>query len=386
MSIEVNEMSGAASGMGFQAPIGIKKRRKKVDEMLALNKESVSLLETIAFLSSLDESMTKAVESKLDEGDYASLVEMIRSTASEGMLRTLVREMLKQEIVRKQPSGNYGLYKPNPNKKGPAKKVQEFPSQIAARAAELQRFPPREPEKLMRLRKDVEKLRKHPELAAQKKMKKAGRKNGHKKQREGVTRLQISLMESLFKEEKRESEWEEYVSKLSSSILTADKKLSKFQDAIEKASNDVLASAMKNFKKRARKLNFDIETSEVKREDGTGKSYVEFSIGDREGAARVAPMYIFIDAGRPDLKMSSNAKAALMKLDPERSKKLRGELMEFKDTVLGSMDAISAAVSRRDAYLSDIEKKLDKQLSTMGPIEIQLLKRLLVKKYRKLGQ
>jgi len=115
MSKKIKEM-GCASGAGMQLPIGIKQRKKKVDEMIDLNSE-VSVAEAIAFFSGLDEDTSKIVEGHLDENEYVKLAEMIKAGFAENAMRAVIRNKVK-EIVRKKPGGGgYVLYSPNPGGK-----------------------------------------------------------------------------------------------------------------------------------------------------------------------------------------------------------------------------------------------------------------------------
>src|SRR6185369_861182 len=82
-------------------------------------------------------------------------------------IRKLVQHKVR-EVVRKRPGGGgYALYAPNKGKKGKSKKAGEFPTKLAAKRAELARFPPKDPQKLSRLRKQVQRLSKDPRKAAE---------------------------------------------------------------------------------------------------------------------------------------------------------------------------------------------------------------------------
>ena len=385
---EVDEMSSAGGVAGMQIPIGIKKRKKKVDELLELN-ESVSVAEAIGYFSGMDEASSLEVEGMLDESDYVKLAEMIKQGFAEKAVREKIRKRVK-EIVRKQPDGKYALYAPNPGKQKGSSQVGSFPTKLAARRAELNRFPPKEPQKLARLRKDVEKLRKKPELAAKetpgwmgdKKPKKA--KKAKKAKKESLDRITSQLAESLFREEKKGSGWDEYVSKLSKQAVLADKTFQSHQKAIAKKSEKALKTAVSSVSSALSGAGFEVKDGGVKKDPKKERMYAEISASDSEGTTDVGPIYIFIENGYPNIEISDAAKNGLTKMDPARSKVLRAELITVQEEVLDKDETAASAVAKRDEYLNKIEKKVDEFVSDMSSLEITMLKRTLSNKFRKI--
>jgi hypothetical protein len=387
VSKNLKEFSGVGGIIGFQAPLGVRKRKKKVDEMLALNEE-LRLEEVVAFLTHLDEQRTVVVEGLLDEQQYVKLAEMIHEDFIERAIRELIRRRIK-EIVRKQDGGGYTLYAPNMGKKKGAKKVGEFPTRAAARRSELMRFPPRDPDKLQKRRKELDKIRKDPSLAAKvDRPKSKGKKppKKAKKKREGTEALIGKILEGLFREEAPGgSQWDEYVSRLSKQAVLADKTFQSHQKNIVKKSEGALKDAVKIITKALGAKGFDVDDGEIKSDSTRGVVYSELSFGDEEGAARVGPVYAFVEDGRVKIEVSDSAKASLTKIDPERGKILRGELMAVQEDVLDKMQDVLKAVQKRDEYLEKLQGKLDNFVANLDSLEITMLKNLLTQKYRQIS-
>ena len=374
--------AGVGSIAGFQVPIGIRKRKKKVDEMLGLN-DTLGVAEAIAYFSGLDEDSSKVVEGMLDESDYASLAEMIRGGFAESALRAVIRNKVR-EIIRKKPGGaGYILYAPNPGRKKGPKNVGEFPTKLAARRAELNRYPPHEPKKLASMRKDVEKLRKHPEKAAETEREyQKGRKRGKK---ESLERLVQDITESIFREEKRGSDWDEYVDKLSKQAVLSDKAFQGMQKNIAKRSEKALKDASGTVKGALGSSGFEVKEKGVKKDVERGELYMEFYVGDSEGAGEVGPFYLVISNGYPKIDVSENARGTMGKLDPERSRVLRAEMVAVQEDALDASDDVAKAVARRDEYLMKVEKKVDGFVADLNALEISMLKFTLANKYRKIS-
>lgn len=380
----VKESSGAGAVMGFQVPIGIKKRKKKVDEMLELN-DSVSISEVLSFVKSLDESKSAEIEKMLDNMEYVKLAERIKNEYQENALRSLIRKRIR-EIVRKQDNGQFALYAPNPGKKKVSYKVGEFPTKLAARRAELQRFPPKDPSKLARMRKEMDKLRKNPDLVAKKEPEErpANKPVKKKTRKESIDRIVSLISESLFNEQEAQgSKWDDYISRLSKQAVLADKSFQSHQNAIEKKSEGALRGSMKVIKNTLGPT-WEVEVGDIRKKEDN-KLYYGFSVGDKEGTAKVGPIFVYVEDGKMKMEFSDNAKASLTKIDPDRVKALRGELVSFKEDVLEKDDSIVKAVEKRDDYLMKIEKKVDGMVADMTSLEITMLKNVLANKYRKIS-
>ena len=397
------------------------------------------------------------------------------------MVRELVRHRVK-EVVRKKPGGGgYTLYAPNKGKKGKSKALGTFPTKLGAKRAELARFPPKDPEKLKRLRRQVDKMARDPKKAAEKEKKAkkmkafsegifdsgvqdaksltktdmqraaqdalkldpksaAGLFTGMVKKTSGdktkssdlagtflknkqlmgkikkdpstadatadltksivgikeqndrktqfyerrilSTIIKKSLNESIFNEEqKKESEWDDYIDKLSKTALAGDDKFRRLQKAIESKVDSVLESAFNMIKKAVGK-DVKLKNFGVKKDSETGKNYLAFGASFQDTTAE--PIYIHIENGVPQIVLSSNAKIVLTKTDPKSAKLFRAELVTVQERSLDSMDDLVNAIQARDKYLSKLENDVDAYVAGLSPLQVSLLKQLLVKKYRKM--
>jgi len=519
MSNENKIKESSAGGVaGFQIPMGIRKRKKKVDELLA--KHGFSEGTALAFFSGKTDQEGEEIGARLDRDD-PSLPEEMRNHA----IRELIRNKVREVVRKKAGGGGYTLYAPNPGKKGGSKPVGNFPTKMGAKRAELARFPPKDPGKLKRLRKDIERVSKDPKKAAEREKtarKHQGTDKGFKKKakRESVneagpfspstsmsltqrsttpttptsssTATQInkdpkdffvglkaipggiksqaskdyikshladndfkdnllktptgkqaigqlysmvgdpnikksmdkgdqsamfkpgqtktivqgakkesiarhidhmhrgilskivaqSLVESLFREEKTESEWDDYISKLSKQALAGDTKFQSLHKNISKKTEGILDDAFNSIRKEVGK-NIKLKSFGVKHDSSTGQTYLAFS-SSFDGVT-VEPIYIHIDGGVPKIHVSGNAKAALSKVDPDDAKMFRAELVTVQERVLDEMDDLSKAIENRDKYLTKLENEVDSYVSGLAPLQVSLLKQLLVKKYRKIS-
>jgi hypothetical protein len=142
---------------------------------------------------------------------------------------------------------------------------------------------------------------------------------------------------------------------------------------------------MSSVKSTLEKSNFKVQDKGVKKDGDEGVVYIEFTVGDQEGAAEVGPFYVVVENGYPKIDVSQTARSSMVKIDPERSKLLRNEIMSIQEDVLDEDETVSGAVQKRDEYLSKMEKKVDDFVADLNSLEITMLKRILVQKYRKIG-
>jgi hypothetical protein len=542
MSNDVNEM-GCGSVMGFQVPMGIKKRKAKVDEVLAANPD-IDEGHALAYFSSLSEDAGEEVGQKLDGEDGQSfLAGAIRDHA----IRELVRSKVKEVVRKKAGGGGYVLYSPNKGKKKQAKAVGTFPTKLGAKKAELARFPPREQNKLVRLRKEVDRMLKDPKKRAEKERRASKEKGSKLPKKESVEllrsvisrlvterlsetkcpacgadgaywglnhvecpnekcknfvkgkdadqpetkaasdesfaldaddkdvllaalrswrqsvktlpvqgytgnladivafekdvkndnvkfdkknivialdacndltrwtnfgggqlgfphnlgdksqilqrvdklrqklnkhrkQLKDSVNESLFREEATGSDWDEQIAKLSKQAVTADKKFQSHQKSIEKKTASMLGTALGSIKKA---VGRDVKLKDfgIKHDERQGKTYVAF--GATIDDVSVEPIYIYVEAGVPKIEVSDTAKAALTKADPGKAKLFRAELVTVQERVLDKMEDLTKAIDSRDRYLTKLQDEVDGFVADLTPLQLSLLKSLLVRKYRK---
>ena len=384
------ESTGGGGVLGYQLPIGVRVRKQRIENVL---KENPDLHEgaMLSYLVSLNEDAMQDLKDKLDKQEYTSVSDEVR----EFIARHVAQKKVK-EVVRKKPGGGgYILYAPNKGKKGPAKVTGNFPTKMGAKRAELARYPPKDPGKLARLRKEVERLMKDPKKDDKKKKDQPtpAKKESLDLLHRGVLAQVIKeslreyrsrvLSEGLFKEEgeKTGSEWDEYIKHLSKNSLSSDKKYNSLQRNIDKKTQGALTTAFNVIKKAVGK-EVTLKNFGVKKSEELGKVYLGFSA--TIGNVAVEPIYIYIENGVPKIDLSSNAKVALTKAEPKDAKLFRAELVTVQERVLDEMDDITTAIQSRDKYLNKSQDGIDDYVSKLTPLQISILKQLLIKKYRKL--
>lgn len=398
MPHQVKEM-GMGGLSGFQAPLGAKVRRNAISECM---KKSGDLKEghVLVFFKSADAVKKAQFFEALDFMQYDIAADMIR----EQVVRETVRSKIQEVVRKKAGGGGYVLYAPNKGKKHGAKDVGTFPTKLAAKRAELARFPPKDPKKLQRLRKQIEKLMKDPKKRAEAErqaMMKHGNDTPHKPHRAGKARghkvyetkilAKIivkelksrisgprSLNEGLFKEEVQASQWDDFIKNVSSKVLDSDRGFQRIQKKLESATEQAMAKAVSIIQKQ---LGGDAKVKASKKPGKTeeGESYVPFTISLE--AASVGPIYLHVEHGRPTISISKEAKNSMTSISPGAARAIRGAI-EMSSDALAEMDMISSVIAERDQYFGSLEAKVDKMIANMSGLQLSMLKNLLVKKYR----
>jgi hypothetical protein len=240
---KVNEVVG-----GFNIPLVIRQRKEKLDEVLKLNKD-LNEGHALLFVNKMDEDTAKKVAAHLDEGKFDVVAEQIR----ERVLREFVRATLREVVRKKKGGAGFVLFSPNQGKKKAPKAAGSFPTKLGAKKAELARFPPKDPGKLQRLRKEVERLLKDPKKRAE--TEKKAKDDVKKESKELVEAAIISheildsllvsrpkvMRESLFKEAAPGSDWDQYIARMPDKVLSADKRFQTVQKNIAKISKGATA-------------------------------------------------------------------------------------------------------------------------------------------------
>jgi len=356
---------------GFQAPLAIRQRREKIEEMLEAHPD-IDRRMVISFISGMDDAAGEECGARLDR-DPSAVADEIR--------RHVVREFVRQrmrEVVRKKPDGSgFVLYSPNPKKKGRSKPVGTFPTRAMAKRAELSRFPPRDPNRLRRLRRDVERMRKNPRAA--------GKREAFAPEMILRGRLSEALVASARSRllersgTAPEAGWDELVSRLSPDALRG--KLGRAQREIEKVTGSVLEDAAAVVRAALRGLA-KVKSAPAAEVPSRGEVAVAFqAIMD---GVTVGPMWIALRDGVPHIDISPEAKAALGKCDPKRAKEFRAELITAQERRLDDMDDVKRARAARDKLLQKMEDDVDGYVASLEPAQLIVLKRLLAMKYRKL--
>ena len=389
----VEEM-GAGGVAGFQLPLGAHKRKEEIKRCVESSGD-LSEAHLVVFFGNSDSARQEQFFEALDFMQDDAAADMVR----EEVVRMTVRQKISEVVRKKQGGGGYVLYAPNKGKKHNSKPVGSFPTKLAAKRAELARFPPKDPGKLRRLRKEVDKLMKDPKKRAEAERKAAkakGTETGSSmakkpvvKKHEGVSRDLVEralisnvilkdINEGLFREERAGSGWDEFIGKISSSVLKGDKGFQRFQAQMTKATEASLAQAAKIIQ-RSLGSEAKVKASKAPSTTDSGVLFMPFHVVVE--AASVGPIYLYIDKGLPAIEMSDEAKNSLTKITPGSAKAIRAALAAAQDN-LEKISAVSDITAQRDAYLEKMETMVDKMIANMSPLQVSMMKQLLVKKYR----
>ncbi len=304
--------------------------------------------------------------------------------------RALVNKRLSEIVRKKEGGGGYNLYSPNKGKRKKSKPVGEFPTRLAAKRAELARFPPKDPEQLKRARKRLDKLAKDPkkrqdaerkELSA-KKPKRVGKAAGERKaKKEALIQLMASqISERLFREDEVPgSPWDERIANLHPNALSKDKKLHRFHQGMEKASVGALGDSHKALAKVLRGLA-RVNPGEIGIDPNRGKMFMPVGL-DVDGD-EIGPVHLYIDGGNVCIEVSEEAREAIASLDPRMAQDLRGGLMSFQEDHLPKIDRAKKAWSERDSYLDKLHQRLEKSFGGMSDVEHHLMRQMMNKRRR----
>jgi hypothetical protein len=305
--------------------------------------------------------------------------------------RQLVNSRIQEIVRKKEGGGGYNLYSPNKGKRKTAKPVGEFPTRLAAKRAELARFPPKDPEQLKRARKRLDKLTKDPkkkqdaerkELSA-KKPRRSGKAAGERKARKESLIVQMAnqIAERLFREDEVPgSPWDERISNLHPDALGTG------QEASQVPSGD----------------GEGVHRSPRRRPQGPGEGPPWTREGTTRRDRRSTPAEERCscrsawtsterrsDRSTCTSTAETSASSSPMRpgrrspdLDPSTSKNLRGGLMSFQEDHLPKLDRAKNAWSERDSYLDKLHQRLEKSVNGMSGVELHLARQLMNKRRR----
>lgn len=384
MPHQVKEM-GAGGVVGFQLPLGSK--REAFDKMIK-QAGDINEAQVVVFLKHLNEAQALEVAAAFEINNHDFVANMVR----EHVVRQAVRQKISEVVRKKAGGGGYTLYAPNKGKKHGAQPVGTFPTKLAAKRAELARFPPKDPKKVARLRKEVDKLMKDPKKRAEAEKKAmqqhgtdtphkphhAGKARGHKYESKILSTIIVkSLNEGLFREDAQGSEWDEFIKKMSDRAMSGDKGFQRVMGKIDAELNKTLGQSLKIVQKQLG-ANAKVKPMGTKRTDD-GRTYVAFKVV--ADTADVGPIYVYSDNGIPRIELSDEAKSAFAKVAPGTVTAVRGALSTAQDA-LENQGGLRDLISQRDEYLGKLQAQVDKMVSGMSPVQVAILKQLLIKKYR----
>jgi hypothetical protein len=245
----------------------------------------------------------------------------------------------------------------------------------------------------------VEKPKKEPKQKPKlaKKPKKAPpAKKEPKKRRPKVRRLESldqilnfinegSMMSYVFENTPIDDEsvtWEKFVSRLSKQTVFSDPKLKKILQDMAKAEGKLLEKAVAMIDGVLKQTGkFDVSAKKVEIDPATKDVKLNFVVDMKESKQKLT-FAVKLENGRPLLLFPNETKAMLNSMEGDDSKLLRAELMHSQETVLDNMEDVVTVTGRRDKYLKQLEKKVDKFLNSVTPVEISMLRYLLKNKYK----
>lgn len=315
-----------------------------------------------------------------------------RQMTYEQRLKEEIRKMVREVVRKKEGGGGFVLYGPNKGKKKSPKPAGEFPTRLAAKRAELARFPPKDADQLKKARKRLDKLLKDPkkrqdaerkDLTGRKPVKKVGKAAGARKPRKEafVQSLSRALTERLFHEDEVPgSAWDERIGSLHPDAVASDKKLANFHKGMEHASFGALGDAHKAMVKALRGMA-KVNPGDVAHDPQRKKTFMPVML-DCDGT-EIGPVHLYIDGGHVKVEISQDARQQISDMEPDQARDLRGGLMSFQEDHLPKIDRAKKAWDERDAYLDKIHGKLEKHVGGMSGVEAHLARQLLNKQRRR---
>lgn len=332
----------------------------------------------------LDPQQLTVARSPKEEGVGAgALGGQPQASTDDASLREAIDAVVR-EIVRKKKGGSgYVLYGPNPKKKKRPKPSGTFATRLAAKRAELNRFPPKDPEQLKRAKARLDKLAKNPkaranDIANRQRPKRSGPPEHDRKKakREGLARaLGRDICERLFHDEEVPgSPWDERVAAMHPNVLASDKKLSGLHKGMEAASIGALGDAHKGLSKALRGMA-KVQPGDIAHDPQRGKTFMPVTL-DCDGT-EVGPVHLYIDGGHVKIEVSQDARQQIADMEPASARDLRGGLMSFEEDHLPKIDQARKAWAERDGYLDKLHGRLEKHASGLSDVEHHLMRQLL---------
>lgn len=333
----------------------------------------------------IDPTQLTVARSPKEEGVGAGALGGQPQTPIEDSVREAVHAVVREVVRKKKGGGGYVLYGPNPKKKKRPKPSGTFPTRLAAKRAELSRFPPKDPEQLKRAKARLDKLAKNPkvradDIADRRKPKRSGHAQRDRKKTKSeqlVRSLARDIHERLFHEDEVPgSPWDERISAMHPDVLASDKKLSGFHKGMEAASIGALGDAHKGLSKALRGMA-KVQPGDIAHDSQRGKTFMPVTL-DCDGV-EVGPVHLYIDGGHVKIEVSQDARQQIADMDPIDARDLRGGLMSFEEEHLPKIDKARRAWADRDEYLDKLHGKLEKHANGLSGVEHHIMRQLLAK-------
>lgn len=360
------------------------------------------------------------MKKKVREANAGGVIGASAPLGDEDMVKEFIKDKIR-EVVRKKKGGTgYILYKPNNGKKKKPVAVGEFPTKALAKQAELARFPPKDPNKLKNARKGLARLKaKHKRESLDRisdKLFEAAADAMDDVENDEVDSTENDVVNEPVDKLKskpkaapsvppsvgpaepedalpstpvpndtdnvatkkdvgrtEESRWEKLLSSVSQEAVKKDSRLRSINQKIDNQSMKSLEKAVKDL---SRKLPYTVSKGKTGR-DKLDRQYITCTIQTDSG--KVGPVYLFMKGELLHVVADGAVKSDIMKLDPDDASEIKSALTKLSSDFDGSK--VKDAIEVRDEYLASIEYDVDDYLSDLGPLELTILKKLIVDKY-----
>lgn len=331
-----NEASTVASISGFQQP-------EPYDRLIKKKSEVNSPFENIVTISALNqEELPETVKKR---GDHWVLFDDEKKDVVLGTFDKREKAWDKQRMMRKRKKVQKDLKKKMDARRKDAAEPQQIKS-VAKKKEESFNF----------LKDKIKKI---------------------------LTESKVTYFFEQPQNDKDAIEWENFIEKLSRETLMADKKLKNVIMNLEKNKLKVLKNSMNIVKDalQSSKGRFQVTDMKSQQDEETGEARISFGVKMKTSKEPLI-FSMKIENSRPLIHIPPNTTQELNMLSNDQSKLLRAELIHVQETQLNNVEDIVISSEKRDNYLRMIEKKVDKFMTGLTPIEIAVLKKLIKLKYK----
>jgi hypothetical protein len=176
--------------------------------------------------------------------------------------------------------------------------------------------------------------------------------------------------------------WENFVSKLSKETVMSDPKLKRILQDMQKKEAKLLESAVDQVGDVLKKTGtLEIVDKKAEIDPTTKEVKINFVVDMKENKTKLN-FAVKMENGRPLILFPDDTRNMLNTMANNESKQLRAELIHAQETILNNMEEVVLVTQKRDKYLKTLEKKVDKFINSVGPLEISMLRHLLKMKYK----
>ncbi len=125
--------------------------------------------------------------------------------------------------------------------------------------------------------------------------------------------------------------------------------------------------------------------SKITKSTDEGLAMAEFSVSGKDGVGTAGPFLLNLKDGVPFITVTDTAKNSLTTLDTEQANQISDLIVSIQEDVLDMETAVEDVLKKRNEALKDQELEVDNFVADLTPLQLSILKNLLVNKYRKLN-